>query len=202
MNDVKVVVLGSDNVGKSALIVRYLTKRFIGEYASNSDSLYRKRLSVDGRQMNLEIFDPCSQLREGRTGLGDQVQWADGFLIVYDISDKASFLAAQSLVYRIKESHQELYKSDAHPMLCLVGNKQDLCHAREVEEEEARLFALECRAQFCELSAAEQSTEVSAMFARLLRATLEYSRDRRRHSGSKSMAKLINNVFGKRRQSV
>lgn len=28
-----------------------------------SDSLYHKRLSVDGRQLNLEVFDPCSQVQ-------------------------------------------------------------------------------------------------------------------------------------------
>lgn len=28
-----------------------------------TDSLYRKRLSIDGRQLNLEVFDPCSQVK-------------------------------------------------------------------------------------------------------------------------------------------
>lgn len=28
-----------------------------------ADSLYQKRLSIDGRQLNLEVFDPCSQVR-------------------------------------------------------------------------------------------------------------------------------------------
>lgn len=27
-----------------------------------ADSLYHKRLSIDGRQLNLEVFDPCSQV--------------------------------------------------------------------------------------------------------------------------------------------
>ncbi|KAG9352399.1 hypothetical protein JZ751_020812, partial [Albula glossodonta] len=61
MNDIKLALLGSKGAGKSAVLVRFLTKRFIGEYASNSNSLYRKRLSIDGRQLNLEVFDPCSQ---------------------------------------------------------------------------------------------------------------------------------------------
>lgn len=28
-----------------------------------TDSLYHKRLSIDGRQLNLEVFDPCSEVR-------------------------------------------------------------------------------------------------------------------------------------------
>lgn len=27
-----------------------------------AECIYKKRLSVDGRQINLEIFDPCSQV--------------------------------------------------------------------------------------------------------------------------------------------
>lgn len=34
-----VTVMGSSQVGKSALAVRYLTKRFIGEYRSDSGEL-------------------------------------------------------------------------------------------------------------------------------------------------------------------
>ena len=33
---VKLVIVGGKQVGKSALTVRYLTKRYIGEYQSNS----------------------------------------------------------------------------------------------------------------------------------------------------------------------
>lgn len=29
-----------------------------------TDSLYQKRLSIDGRQLNLEVFDPCSLVRQ------------------------------------------------------------------------------------------------------------------------------------------
>lgn len=27
-----------------------------------ADSIYRKKLCIDGKQLNLEIFDPCSQV--------------------------------------------------------------------------------------------------------------------------------------------
>ncbi|ELV11253.1 Ras-related and estrogen-regulated growth inhibitor-like protein [Tupaia chinensis] len=86
----------------------------------------------------------------------------------------------------------------------LVGNKQDLCHVREVGWEEGHKLAMEYRCQFCELSAAEQSLEVEMMFIRIIKDILTNFKlkEKRRPSGSKSMAKLINNVFGKRRKSV
>jgi Ras-related and estrogen-regulated growth inhibitor-like protein len=90
------------------------------------------------------------------------------------------------------------------PAVILVGNKQDLCHVREVGWEEGRGLALDRHCQFCELSAAEQTLEVEMMFIRIIKDILTNFKlkEKRRSSGSKSMAKLINNVFGKRRKSV
>ncbi|KAG5830736.1 ras-related and estrogen-regulated growth inhibitor-like protein [Anguilla rostrata] len=204
MNDIKLAVLGSEGVGKSALIVRFLTRRFIGEYASSSECIYRKRLSIDGRQLNLELYDPCSQPCEGKSSLNEQMHWADGFVVVYDISDRSSFVAAKAIVHLIRELHLGVTKRDMDSVVFLVGNKQDLCHVREVSREEGQRLAAEGKCQFYELSAAEHYQEVALMFSKVARnAGLSgKAKDRRRPSGSKSMAKLINNVFGKRRKSV
>uniref|UniRef100_A0A9J8B2Y5 small monomeric GTPase n=1 Tax=Cyprinus carpio carpio TaxID=630221 RepID=A0A9J8B2Y5_CYPCA len=197
MNDIKVAVLGSEGVGKSALIVRFLTRRFIGEYASSSECIYRKHMSIDGRQLHLELYDPCSQPCEGKSTLNEQIHWADGFVVVYDISDRSSFLTAKAIVHLIRELHLGGSKSrDTDSVIFLVGNKQDLCHMREVDREEGQKLASERRCQFYELSAAEHYQEGPKPLGGKAKER------RRRPSGSKSMAKLINNVFGKRRKSV
>lgn len=54
---VRIAVLGNINVGKSALTVRYLTRRFIGEYSSKTDLLYRQTVSVDSGLLDVEIVD-------------------------------------------------------------------------------------------------------------------------------------------------
>ncbi|XP_030006793.1 ras-related and estrogen-regulated growth inhibitor-like protein [Sphaeramia orbicularis] len=205
MNEIKIAVLGSDGVGKSALIVRFLTRRFIGEYASTTECIYRKRLSVDGRHINLELYDPCTQSCEGKSTLNDQIHWADGFIVVYDISDRSSFLTAKAILHLIRELHMGAAKRDLDSLVFLVGNKQDLCHIREVRREEAQCVASEFRCQFYELSAAEHYQEVALIFSKMVHNVSLGSKAkerRRRPSGSKSMAKLINNVFGKRRKSV
>lgn len=89
--------------------------------------------------------------------------------------------------------------------VCLVGNKQDLCHVRQVRQDEGRRLAQENRCHFQEVSAAESYQDISILFTQLIRQVMEqlkHRADKRRYSGSKSMAKLINNVFGKRRKSV
>uniref|UniRef100_A0A8C9RTH1 small monomeric GTPase n=1 Tax=Scleropages formosus TaxID=113540 RepID=A0A8C9RTH1_SCLFO len=189
--------------GAQAVLVRFLTKRFIGEYASNTNSLYCKRFSIDGRQLNLEVFDPCSQSAESQSVPVEPLSWADGFIVVYNIIDRTSFLNAKNILQQIKEIRVDGCKGEVP--VGLVGNKQDLCHARQVSEEEGRTLAQEHRCLFQEVSAAEDHQEISGLFTELIRSAAERLRrptDLRRYSGSKSMAKLINNVFGKRRKSV
>ncbi|XP_051916536.1 RERG/RAS-like b isoform X2 [Hippocampus zosterae] len=207
MNDIKLALLGSPGAGKSAVLVRFLTRRFIGEYASDTNSLYRKRLSIDGRHLNLEVFDPCSQRSEAKCVLEEPVAWADGFVVVYNISDRTSFLDAKNILRQIREARQQ-DQCKGQPLgvpVCLLGNKQDLCHIRQVHEDEGRCLAQESRCYFQEVSAAESYQDIAGLFTQLIRQVMEhlkYRADRRRYSGSKSMAKLINNVFGKRRKSV
>ncbi|XP_038597119.1 ras-related and estrogen-regulated growth inhibitor-like protein [Tachyglossus aculeatus] len=204
MSHVKLAVLGWPGAGKTALTVRFLTRRFIGEYSSSIESVYSKNLCHDGQQLRLEIYDAGSQLQRGMLSLANELLWADGFIVVYDISDKSSFAFAKALIYWIRDSQGGHCRRSVETTVHLVGNKQDLCHARAVDREEGRKLALDTRCQFCELSTADQAQEVQLLFTRVIRDVLATckGRDKRRPSGSKSVAKLINNVFGKRRKSV
>ncbi|KAJ7994963.1 hypothetical protein DPEC_G00254980 [Dallia pectoralis] len=136
------------------------------------------------------------------------MEWADGFIVVYNISDRMSFLNAQNILCQINQARRESSKGEIVKMdipICLVGNKQDLCHARQVCEEEGSVLAQEYRCQFQEVSAAEDYLDIFNLFTKLIRQVMEnlkYRADRRRYNGSKSVAKLITNMFGKRRKSV
>ncbi|KAM5171479.1 ras-related and estrogen-regulated growth inhibitor-like protein [Mantella aurantiaca] len=198
MSDIKLTVLGSPGAGKSALIVRFLTGRYISEYASKSECVYTKQMNVDGRTTSLQIYDPCSQ----NPPMSEELNQADGFLVVYDISRRSSFSFAKTLICSLRESNIRMSKRDVEVGLFLIGNKQDLCHVREVPWEEGQKVALEHRCHYYEVSAAEQCQEVNAMFTAIVKNIILHSKmkDKRRPSGS--MAKLISNVFGKRRKSV
>ncbi|XP_048191199.1 ras-related and estrogen-regulated growth inhibitor-like protein isoform X2 [Perognathus longimembris pacificus] len=185
MNEVKLAVLGRKGTGKS-------------------ESIYRKHLCLEGKQLNLEIYDPCSQPHKATFALTHELHWADGFVVVYDISDRSSFAFAKALVCSLREPANTHCKRAMEAVVFLVGNKQDLCHIREVGWDEGQRLACEYRCQFCELSAAEQSLEIEMVFLRAIKDILANFKlkEKRRPSGSRSMAKLIHNVFGKRRKSV
>jgi len=113
----KVVVVGDRGVGKSALTVRFLTKRFIGEYQESKATLYYKSMDIYGWQVGVEMLDTDCQVV---TLAPHQI-----LLVLYSITDEASFHTASSILSRavITDSNQ----------VFLLGNKLDLNHFREVD---------------------------------------------------------------------
>lgn len=107
----------------TALTVRYLTRRFIGEYRSNTDLLYKQTVTLDSGVLDVEIVDISAE-NENDFPV-EQIQWADACLIVYSITDRASYEYAQ-------RSLGELRQLQNSPSAYLIGNKADLDHLREV----------------------------------------------------------------------
>ncbi|XP_019899783.1 ras-like protein family member 11A-like isoform X2 [Esox lucius] len=110
--NVKIVVLGASNVGKTALIVRFLTKRFIGDYEANTGALYSRKISIDGEQVSLQVQDtPCVSLQDDAEGLYCQEQinrsiyWADGYVLVFSITDHNSYRTIQPLYQHVRRIH-------------------------------------------------------------------------------------------------
>lgn len=56
-NNIRLLVLGASHVGKSAITVRFLTKRFIVEYKSHTDITYHQSVSMEGTLVEVEIID-------------------------------------------------------------------------------------------------------------------------------------------------
>lgn len=107
----------------AALTVRYLTRRFIGEYHSKTDLLYRQTISLDSGLLDVEIVD-VSHESDNDFPI-EQIQWADACLIVYSITDRESFQYATRTLGNMKSIQN-------NPSAYLIANKSDLDHLREV----------------------------------------------------------------------
>ncbi|WAR03184.1 RERG-like protein [Mya arenaria] len=55
--NVHIIVVGKENVGKTAIVVRYLTGRYLTEYAHAPEMTYERTVVVDGKQVPLKITD-------------------------------------------------------------------------------------------------------------------------------------------------
>ncbi|XP_075998408.1 ras-related and estrogen-regulated growth inhibitor-like protein [Genypterus blacodes] len=196
--DANIVVMGTEGVGKSALTVRLLTRRFIGEYG-DIETIYSHNFSADGREINLNIWDSpyCEDLCLETSRYEKRIQWADGFVLVYSICDRASFNTVSSLVHTIKST--KVYLNTDKAPIVIVGNKRDLHHRRTVLSEEGRVLALTTDCLFYEVSAAENYHSVLMVFHALVDRMKDAKVATKRPLGLKGIVKSMSAVFARRR---
>ncbi|XP_067010637.1 ras-related and estrogen-regulated growth inhibitor [Anabrus simplex] len=194
LNRIRVVVLGSSRVGKSAVTVRYLTKRYIGEYSSSSDFLYRHNVTFDNVTTEVEILDTSKCAATGC--LYDHIRWGEAFVVVYSVVDRASFNDAHELLGKLAQ-----IKLPSYYTALLLGNKRDLDHSREIGVDDGQELSLQFGCQFYEVSAADNFAGVSLAFQSLLREARSVQLLRalpiRRKLGVNSVSKVLGNIFGK-----
>ncbi|XP_053329273.1 ras-like protein family member 11A-like [Spea bombifrons] len=167
--NIKIVVLGGSGVGKTALVVRFLTKRFIGDYEANTGALYSRKVTIDGEQISLQVQDtPFVSMEDETDNISCQEQinrsiyWADGFVLVFSITDYNSYRAIRPLYQHLRKIHP----NTKIPLL-LVGNKADLLRARQVASEEGLQLANELSGTYAEVSARENYEGVYGAFYQL-----------------------------------
>ncbi|EDW77893.1 ras-related and estrogen-regulated growth inhibitor-like protein [Drosophila tropicalis] len=173
----KVMVLGQSGVGKTAMVVRFITRRFIGEYDPNLEKIYTCQTTFDKEQVQFDILDATGQLHElDGVSLESNIRWADAFILVYSITDKCSFDECSRLKFLINYNKRRRKLGSASkdytldiPVI-LVGNKTDQPGDRMVllEEGQRRFRELSC-ACFHEISVRESVEQVQNVFRDVFR---------------------------------
>ncbi|CAK8683307.1 unnamed protein product [Clavelina lepadiformis] len=184
---VRVVVLGVAGVGKTAMAVRFVTKRFIGDYDPTLETIYRHTTEVDNQVVNFEIMDTAGQ-EENSLMLEDKCKWGESFIFVYDVTDKYSFDELSRLKFIASYTHSKM-RVNFTPCWILVGNKADLAEReRMVTPEEGMALArdLGCHL-FREISVKESTEESKCVFEDLWR---EFSKKSPRSPSSSQRKKF------------
>ncbi|XP_031575340.1 ras-related and estrogen-regulated growth inhibitor-like [Actinia tenebrosa] len=165
---VRVMVMGKDGVGKTALIVRYLTRRYIHEYDKTLESTYRHHLQIENEFIYLDLMDTAGENNQSK--LERCLSNGDMFLLLYSIVDHASFDEVARIARYIKD-----HKYQEARLLILIGNKRDLGHIRKVDETEGSALAQELDCPFYEISVSECDgyKEVSDMVYMCLKKYLQ-----------------------------
>lgn len=126
--EAKVVLLGSQGVGKTSLILRYTTRTFsvTPPPATIGSSLHTRKLVHSGVRVKLQIWDTAGQERF-RSMAPIYYRGAHVCVLVYDISDKQSFEDVRSWLEELGRSVPK------ETVIFVVGAKIDLDDRREVE---------------------------------------------------------------------
>ncbi|KAK8387178.1 hypothetical protein O3P69_018081 [Scylla paramamosain] len=140
---VKIVILGSQGVGKTSLVTRYETKSFqkntsstIGASFSNVEAI------IDDVKVKMQVWDTAGQER------------FRSMAPMYYRGANAALLAW---------AHELTHRVEGELMLVVVGNKMDLAEQRVVPAATARNYADSIGAPFFETSALD-NTGVQEMF--------------------------------------
>ncbi|XP_045437269.1 GTP-binding protein GEM isoform X1 [Pipistrellus kuhlii] len=124
----RVVLLGAPGAGKSTL-----AGIFAGVDGADSDcevlaeDTYERTLVVDGESTTIILLDMWENKGENEWLQDHCMQVGDAYLIVYSITDRASFEKASELRIQLRRARQ----TEDIPII-LVGNKSDLVRCREV----------------------------------------------------------------------
>ncbi|XP_077340191.1 ras-like protein family member 11A [Lithobates pipiens] len=167
VRDIKMAVMGAGGVGKTAMIVRFLTKRFIGDYESNTGNLYSRLVAVEGEHMALQIQDTPGYVKveDDVSQVADMlrfIQSSEGFLLVYSVTDLRSYEYIRHLHQHIRKVH-----SDSKIPIIIVANKGDLLHVRQVPSDSGIQLANELGCSFVEISTSENCQDVCDVFHHL-----------------------------------
>merc|ERR1712224_742067 len=113
----------------------------------------------DGTKVKFEIWDTAGQERY-RSLAPMYYRGAAAAIVVYDITNKDSFVGAKTWVKELQR------RGDPNVVIALAGNKADLASRRKVEFEEANAYAEENGILHLETSA-KNSNNVKALFVEI-----------------------------------
>ncbi|XP_033917463.1 ras-related and estrogen-regulated growth inhibitor-like [Melopsittacus undulatus] len=169
----RLVVLGQSAVGKTALTVRFITRRFIGDYDPTLEMIYRHVAVIDGEMVHLEILDTAGQ-EEDSLQIEEKIKWGDGFAVVYSVTDRCSFDEVMRLCFLINHIHGSPRRGSTgdQPPVVIVANKKDLQFDRMVSTEDGENLAKALKLPFYEISTRDSYEEPVAVFSALYQELL------------------------------
>ncbi|KAI5957152.1 VPS21 [Candida jiufengensis] len=130
---VKLVLLGEAAVGKSSLVLRFVSNDFQENKEPTIGAAFlTQKCTIGEKTIKYEIWDTAGQERFASLA-PMYYRNAQAAVVVYDITKPASFIKAR---HWVKELHEQANKDIT---IALVGNKYDLVEDESIEDNEESL---------------------------------------------------------------
>ncbi|XP_076453593.1 ras-related protein Rab-37-like isoform X4 [Babylonia areolata] len=144
----KTILVGDSGVGKTSLLVQFDQGKFqAGAFSATVGiGFTNKVVEVDGTKVKLQIWDTAGQERF-RSITHAYYRDAHALLLLYDVTNKASFDNIRAWLAEINEYAQE------DVVIMLLGNKCDSTSERVIRKEDGERLAREYGVAFMETSA-------------------------------------------------
>lgn len=115
-----IILVGDSFVGKSSFAARFMEGTFVKGLVSNCSIDFKtKSYKIDGVNYTVNIWDTAGQERF-RSITASYFRKADGIILMYDVTDRRSYLNVRNWMSTISDTASE------NVAVLLVGNKIDL----------------------------------------------------------------------------
>ena len=143
----KILTIGESGVGKTCVLRRFVENKFLKNHLATIGIDFKtKTLNINNQEIKLKIWDTAGQERF-RNITTQYYKGADGIVLVYDVTDEASYEKIRDWMEQILSNTQQ---EDIG--LVLLGNKCDM-EPRNVTEEMGKKMAEELKVNYFETSA-------------------------------------------------
>ena len=154
----KVILIGDQNVGKTSIIQKLVTKYFNKKYNSTIGfDIFYYRAKINDKIIKLNIWDTC--------GIQDFFSCTKNIftdvalsIIAYSIDNRVSFDNLENWINTLKQN------SSPNVLKFIVGNKCDLEDERQVQKEEGEKFKKDNNYNFFIETSAKDDKFVSELF--------------------------------------
>ena len=131
----KILLIGNSAVGKSSLLMRFAEDIFSENFLPTIGVDFKIRtIQAGGSTVKLQMWDTAGQ-QKFKTITSAYYKGANGIILVFDITDRKSFMDVQNWL-----DESDKYAKE-NVVKILIGNKKDLETERKVSQTEARNFA-------------------------------------------------------------
>jgi len=145
----KLVTVGDSGVGKSCLLTRFVQDYYSDFHVSTIGVDFKTVVTmVKGRLVKLQLWDTAGQERFSVV-TGNYYRNSDGFIFVYDATNRASFDHVEQWLGQVQQHHE----CGSSTIKILVANKSDMAGEIVVSEAEGQAKATAIGAFFIATSA-------------------------------------------------
>jgi Ras-related protein Rab-1A len=184
----KLLLIGDSGVGKSSMLLRFADNEYTDKYISTIGVDFKiKTICNNDSIIKLQLWDTAGQERF-RTITTSYYRGAHGIILAFDITNRISF-------YNIKLWLAECEKfASKNVSKIIVGTKSDLIHLRQVDYEEACVFAEEHGMTYVENSS-KNSVNIDLAFNTLIESIIKKTITTKIISNKNNTPKILSDTY-------